>query len=648
MADISNYIKQIGEAVYGEEVRSSIMNSLTAMNAESEQALSSAVTAQNSAMESSKLASQKAQEVATNLEEVNKIKAAVDSTKLAIDDIKTQIDSINNEWTTTNETLTVKMGEINTKLDAVKNSEATAKAHADAAKGSETAVKADVVTVQNVLTQAEKVRDDIKVSENVVNKAQEMLSKGPKIVGPTWHVYDLAQNKYIDTQVEATGPKGDPGPNGPKGDPGTSAYEAAKAAGFVGTEQEFNESLTISTSKITAPSNATDGQVLTYRNNKWVAENIASDGVTSFNGRTGEVTPQNGDYTAEQVGARPLTWTPTAVDVGAIPMVEFPHEGDVLTYRGNKWTSEKPKEAGVTSFNGRTGEVTPQNGDYTAEQVGAIPKIHGTAGQIIGFTSDNIVGAVDAPKGGGTGKRHVRLIVGTSTAGWTLDDADYICDGTNDDAVINAAIQALPSNGGEIVILDGTYHINAFVAINKSNTKISGNGTSTVLELVGNTEFIMSIDADSCTISDLVFAGRVPIPTYNTGIIINSDHNIVTRINCHHLAQGIRCIGRKNIVISNICHNNGTGIRSEAYDSSFSANVCHDNDIGIDIFGTNSMFSGNNCFRGNGLSGDYTDSQHTIKANNKSLCNYIVANICMGKQTTNGGSKNTFTNNKYQ
>lgn len=42
-------------------------------------------------------------------------------------------------------------------------------------------------------------------------------------------------------------------------------------------------------------------------------------GVTSFNGRTGAVTPQTGDYTAEMVGARPSTWTPTAADVGAVP-----------------------------------------------------------------------------------------------------------------------------------------------------------------------------------------------------------------------------------------------------------------------------------------------------------------------------------------
>lgn len=43
-------------------------------------------------------------------------------------------------------------------------------------------------------------------------------------------------------------------------------------------------------------------------------------GVSSFNGRTGAVVPQNGDYTAEQVGARASDWMPAATDVGAVPL----------------------------------------------------------------------------------------------------------------------------------------------------------------------------------------------------------------------------------------------------------------------------------------------------------------------------------------
>lgn len=51
------------------------------------------------------------------------------------------------------------------------------------------------------------------------------------------------------------------------------------------------------------------------------ASQAAGGGVTSFNGRSGLVIPQTGDYTAAMVGARPDTWTPSAEDVGAQPEI---------------------------------------------------------------------------------------------------------------------------------------------------------------------------------------------------------------------------------------------------------------------------------------------------------------------------------------
>ena len=47
--------------------------------------------------------------------------------------------------------------------------------------------------------------------------------------------------------------------------------------------------------------------------------------------------------------------------------------------------------------------------------------------------------------------RAARFVVGTSTAGWTEADCDYLCDGTADEVEIKAAISALPSGGGEAV-----------------------------------------------------------------------------------------------------------------------------------------------------------------------------------------------------
>jgi parallel beta-helix repeat protein len=45
------------------------------------------------------------------------------------------------------------------------------------------------------------------------------------------------------------------------------------------------------------------------------------------------------------------------------------------------------------------------------------------------------------------------------------DAADYKCDGTSDDVQIQAAIDALPANGGEVVLLPGTYNITATIKI---------------------------------------------------------------------------------------------------------------------------------------------------------------------------------------
>ena len=67
------------------------------------------------------------------------------------------------------------------------------------------------------------------------------------------------------------------------------------------------------------PSGGTDGQILTKTADGVAWEDAPEGGVTSFNGRTGAITPQSGDYTAEMVGARADTWTPSASDVGAVP-----------------------------------------------------------------------------------------------------------------------------------------------------------------------------------------------------------------------------------------------------------------------------------------------------------------------------------------
>ena len=130
------------------------------------------------------------------------------------------------------------------------------------------------------------------------------------------------------------------------------------------------------------PSGGTDGQILTKTADGVAWEDAPDTGVTSFNSRTGAVTPQEGDYTADMVGARPDTWTPSAADVGAVPTSR--------TVNGKALSKDISLSA--SDVGARPDTWTP-----SAADVGALPTQTGTQGQLLGFTANNVVGAVAAP-----------------------------------------------------------------------------------------------------------------------------------------------------------------------------------------------------------------------------------------------------------
>ena len=152
------------------------------------------------------------------------------------------------------------------------------------------------------------------------------------------------------------------------------------------------------------PAGGTDGQVLTKTTDGVAWEDAPEAGVTSFKGRTGAVTPQEGDYTADMVGARPDTWTPSAADVGAVPTSR--------TVNGQ----ELSQDINLTADNvgARPSTWTP-----TANDVGAIPNPSGgTTGQILEKTATGTQWA-DKPASGmsqsDADARYLQLSGGTMT-----------------------------------------------------------------------------------------------------------------------------------------------------------------------------------------------------------------------------------------
>ena len=188
---------------------------------------------------------------------------------------------------------------------------------------------------------------------------------------------------------------------------GNSATAAANSATAAALSKEDSEAYAVGKRNgVDVPS--TDP---TYHNNsKWwcdQAAQAAGGGVTSFNGRSGAVNPTSGDYTAAMVGALPtqtgsqgqvLGFTATDT-VGAmnIPAPSYTGtQGQLLGFTAdNTVGAVDAPVSGVSSFNGRTGAITPTSGDYTASMVGALPTQTGSAGQVLGFTAADTVGAKD-------------------------------------------------------------------------------------------------------------------------------------------------------------------------------------------------------------------------------------------------------------
>lgn len=109
-------------------------------------------------------------------------------------------------------------------------------------------------------------------------------------------------------QIGPPGPKGDPGEPGPKGDPGEPGPKGDP--GEPGEPGKDGYSPTISVTDISGGHRVTitdaDGsKSFDVLDGKDGTGGETTAGVTSFNGRDGAVTPQEGDYTAAMVGALP-------------------------------------------------------------------------------------------------------------------------------------------------------------------------------------------------------------------------------------------------------------------------------------------------------------------------------------------------------
>ncbi len=101
------------------------------------------------------------------------------------------------------------------------------------------------------------------------------------------------------------------------------------------------------------------------------------------------------------------------------------------------------------------------------------------------------------------------------------ENADFVCDGTNDHVEIQQAIDNLPSGGGSVYLREGTYDIGATITLN-NNVALIGAGAGTWLYLANNVDddVIYGTGLDNLLVADLRIYGNGANNTGGHGIYI--------------------------------------------------------------------------------------------------------------------------------
>jgi parallel beta-helix repeat protein len=103
--------------------------------------------------------------------------------------------------------------------------------------------------------------------------------------------------------------------------------------------------------------------------------------------------------------------------------------------------------------------------------------------------------------------------------------ADYVCSGADDDVVINQALSALPSGGGLIKLVEGTFNISKAIQINTDNISIVGSGRGTNIRTTKSIDFFNANNRTGIIIKDIYLFGTSG--GYNSGINMNTVDNCI-------------------------------------------------------------------------------------------------------------------------
>lgn len=255
--------------------------------------------------------------------------------------------------------------------------------------------------------------------------------------------------------------------------------------------------------------------------------------------------------------------------------------------------------------------------------------------------------------------------------------ADYICDGLDDQVQIQAALDTLPTTGGEVLLLDGTHNTTAAITMDSYQT-LRGCGRNTILT---SDQWIDVISAtgssgtekEGILIADLCINGQGgcidnginwtyvdkskinnvwPIENYSSSIYLNnSDKNeIIGNWSINPDEQGIYLnLGSiRNIVVGNFvigagdanifCNNNSNY-------NTITGNNVHTANRAIEIYGSEACTVSGNVCEGQNLTGIYLMEAYHNTITGNTIFGSGKVGIELGSASSNNISGNTCREN---
>jgi len=249
-------------------------------------------------------------------------------------------------------------------------------------------------------------------------------------------------------------------------------------------------------------------------------------------------------------------------------------------------------------------------------------KTSGDKGYAEEWNKDHVIDDDSKPK------NFTTLIVAASNSKDT-SRADYVCDGVDDQEEINAAIAALPANGGRVSLLEGTFDITNTIVLSDDDISLEGLGYATRIQTTANMPMIWSTGRNHLYVANLALFGSA-LDT-NVGIdILTGEYCMVENCWVENCRSGIRFWNGSNNTITNNFTSGNThyGIVVHAEEK----NIISDNQVTTNtLYGILAFESSEILITGNTSS---SNVRHGIEINTSSDC-VITNNLVLDNDSGN-------------